>query len=577
MKKTLLSFCLIAGMGIATQAQVVFAVESPAFLQGNYPLNYAKAADGWGVADLTNPANAVLDTLAFAEDGSASDSLACDELINGSAIYGKIAVIYRGACQFGTKAKNAQNKGAVAVIIINNVPDDVTAFGMLGGDSGMAVTIPVIMINQSDGALLKSQIEAGNVVGFIGNKFGYYADDIGFARRDILMAPNYARPLRISETGSEYPVPLGAWVYNFGTQAQTNVVLNATIELNSNNLYNQTSSPLATLAAGDSAWIALPIFSPGTYLAGKYEITYNVSASATDDFAADNTLITAFHLTNDMYSLTPLDNSNMPIATSFYKPSAASGDYEACIHFMDPNGSRVAVEGMYFAVTTTAADSSSLPGTFVETVLYSWNDSFTDLNDPNLAFDNLTGIAFGFYNYTAVSERGQLVYAPFDNPTILADNQRYLFCVKTTDDYIYIGYNSSIDYETTVDYHLQPVGPIGDGGTYYALGFGTEQTTAIGVKMFDKNYLGVEEEQTLSSINPYPNPVQEMLYIPMGDLSGKVRMDIMDIAGKLVKSEVISVNGTMAVNVTGLAAGQYNFRITLEDNTTRNFKVVVSK
>ena len=33
---------------------------------------------------------------------------------------GSIALIKRGACQFGLKALNAQNAGAVAVIIYNN-------------------------------------------------------------------------------------------------------------------------------------------------------------------------------------------------------------------------------------------------------------------------------------------------------------------------------------------------------------------------------------------------------------------------------------------------------------------------
>ncbi|MCZ2443888.1 MAG: T9SS type A sorting domain-containing protein, partial [Flavobacteriales bacterium] len=573
----LLSFGLFIAVGIALQAQVIFAVESPAPFTGSYALNYAKADDGWGVADLTIPANAVLDTLAFVEDGSVGDSLGCNTLTNGSAIFGKIAVVYRGDCQFGTKAKNAQNKGAVAVIIINNVPDDVTAFGMLGGDSGMAVTIPVIMINQSDGALLKNQINVGNVVGFIGNKTGYYPNDLGYNRRDILMAHNYAHPLRIAENSAECTVPLGAWVYNYGINTQTNVKLNAKVDFNSSTIYDETSTPIASLASGDSAWIALPIFSQSTYLLGKYEIKYVVSANATDDFPADNTINTNFYQTEDMYSFVPLDNSNMPIQTAFYKPSTPSGDYEACIHFMDPNASRMAAVGMYFATSSNAADSASFPGTFIETTLYSWDDVFTDLNDPAYAADNINGVAYGSYNYTSNSENGKLVYAPFDTPYILEDNQRYLFCVKTTDTYIFIGYNSTIDYETTIDYHLQPVAPINNGGTYYALGFGTEQTTGIGVKMIDKTHLGVEEEQTLNEIIPYPNPAQDMLYIPMGDLNGKIHLEIMDITGKLVKSDVVTANGTMAVNVAGLAGGQYNFRITMEDNTTRNFKVVITK
>ena len=42
----------------------------------------------------------------------------CNPLINN--LTGKIAVIYRNTCEFGAKALNAQNAGAIGVIIIKN-------------------------------------------------------------------------------------------------------------------------------------------------------------------------------------------------------------------------------------------------------------------------------------------------------------------------------------------------------------------------------------------------------------------------------------------------------------------------
>lgn len=578
MKKLLFTLGLSAGLLAASDAQVIFAVESPLFLQGNYPLNYAKAADGWGVPDLTNPANAVLDTLAFVSDGTAADSLGCNTLTNGSQVAGKIAVVYRGSCQFGTKAKNAQNQGAVAVIIINNVPDDVTQFGMLGGDSGAAVTIPVIMISQDAGALLKNEIENGSVVGFIGNKFGYYNNDIGFTQANILRPVEVARPLLISQNASEYSVQLGAWIYNFGTDTQTNVTLNAQIVFNSSTIYNQTSTAIPTLAPGDSVYVTLPTFSQSAYLAGEYEFTYTSSASLSDQFAADNVLNGSFLLNDNIYSLAPVDSTKMPIASAFYRPSASTGDFESCIHFRDANASRLAVEGLYFAATTTLADTSSFPGTLIEANMYLWDNNFTDLNDPNFAADALTNLAYGFYEFTQVSERGQIVYADFDNTIIMEDNKRYLFCVKTQNANIYFGYNASIDYATNLENYNQPIAPIVDGGTFYALGFGTEVTPAIAVKMIDKNFVGIEEEQVANSIIPYPNPANQAINIPMNGISGLVSIDIMDMNGRLVKTIRTNIAGeTMQVDVTGMSNGQYSFRITTADGKVNTFKVVVTK
>lgn len=578
MKKVLLTLGMSVGLFAASNAQVVFAVESPVSLQGNYALNYAKAADGWGVPDMTNPANAVLDTLAFVSDGTSEDSLGCGQLTNGSQIVGKIAVVYRGNCQFGTKAKNAQNQGAVAVIIINNVPDDVTQFGMLGGDSGAAVTIPVIMISQDAGALLKNEIENGNVVGFIGNKFGYYNNDLGFMQAHILRPVEVARPLRISETSSDYSVQMGAWIYNYGSNDQNDVTLNAQVVFNSNVIYNQTSPPVAMLPAGDSLFVTLPNFSQPTYLAGQYQFTYTISATQTDEFAADNTLNGTFLLNEDVYSLVPVDANKMPVASAFYRPSAATGDYETCIHFQDANASRMAVGGMFFAATTTATDTLSFPGTLIEANMYLWDNNFTDLDDPNFDVSGLTDLAYGFYEFTQISERGQIVYADFDNTIVMEDNKRYLFCVKTQDDYIYLGFNASIDYTTNIANYRQPVGPVIDGGTFYAIGFGGDVTPAIALNMFDKNFVGIEEEQTTNTIVPYPNPANQVINIPMKGISGLVSIDIMDMNGRLVKTIRANVSGeTMQVDVTGISNGQYSFRMTTADGKVNTFKVVVTK
>lgn len=94
------------------------------------------------------------------DDGTAADSLGCNTLTNTSALNGKIALIYRGTCGFTTKVLNAQNAGAIAVIVIQSGTQSATA--MTG--SNPAITIPSVMVSRADGTKLKNAIDLGDTV-----------------------------------------------------------------------------------------------------------------------------------------------------------------------------------------------------------------------------------------------------------------------------------------------------------------------------------------------------------------------------------------------------------------------------
>ena len=90
----------------------------------------------------------------MANDSTGTTSDACEPILNGAEITGKIAMIDRGDCQFGTKVLNAErNNGAIAVIICNNVADPIFAMGP--GMDGGSVTIPSVMVSLQDCNTLK--------------------------------------------------------------------------------------------------------------------------------------------------------------------------------------------------------------------------------------------------------------------------------------------------------------------------------------------------------------------------------------------------------------------------------------
>lgn len=85
---------------------------------------------------------------------------ACQPILNGAALNGKIAYIDRGTCSYDFKVAAAQAAGAVGVIVVNNVAGG--AFEMPGNNP--AITIPSVMISGEEGEPLREDVEAGGTI-----------------------------------------------------------------------------------------------------------------------------------------------------------------------------------------------------------------------------------------------------------------------------------------------------------------------------------------------------------------------------------------------------------------------------
>jgi PA domain-containing protein/type IX secretion system substrate protein len=587
--KKLSLFMILSLIGTFGFAQVIFQIQPPSTpvpLQNTtYPLTYSNegGATDWGSPDLTVPANSVTAELMFVDDGTAGidangnplNQDACEALIN--VLTGKIAVLYRGACEFGSKALAAQNAGAIAVVIINHTGAPV---GMGGGADGLTVTIPVIMISEQDGDYLKADIAAGTITqAFIGNKFGIVADDLGMRKGDVLRARRFSNIQALSKNATEFNVPLGAYVRNFGNQTQSNATLTATITLNATQIYSQ-SATVPTLAMGDSAWVGLPTFSQPWYNQGYYDVQYTVATSPTaDGEPSDNVIDASFMISDSLYSYGRVDPATLlPLSPAGYRSGAYTTDWEGCLAFDDPNGSRLFAMGMTVSASTSSTDV--LTGEFVEARVYQWDDVFTDLNDPAVDFANLVQLDAAFYVYGA-DIQDVPVFIPYSAPIAMADNQRYLFCLNTSSFTIFAGYDSQVDYQTTQDDslygHQQPSIPGASDGAYSLNGFGLDVQLAATVQ-FDAP-VSVAEVDNEMNINPFPNPAVNELNIPVGDRNGSATIEIFDIAGKLIISNAVTFNNNeiVTVDVSAITNGSYVGKMNFEDGTSATFNVVVTR
>lgn len=129
----------------------MFRITSPTSIAGSY----SAAQASFGPRLTSTPVTGKL-VVGVSQDG-------CSALTNAAEIAGNIAVLYRGGCEFGVKVLNAQNAGAIAVVVINNAPGSPTTMGV-GATNPSLITISSVMVSDVTGASIRTQLNAGEEV-----------------------------------------------------------------------------------------------------------------------------------------------------------------------------------------------------------------------------------------------------------------------------------------------------------------------------------------------------------------------------------------------------------------------------
>ena len=177
-------------------------IGAPAEIAGEYFAQSATFGPRLSAEGVTGVVVAALDPA----DAAGPTTLdACSPLTNAAEVAGRIALVNRGSCTFTVKVKNAQDAGAIAVVVANNAANGLP--GMGGGDA--TITIPSVGVQQSTGTAIRTALSSAPVAATLRARPG--SDDsvrwlmgedssaLGGAIRDMWNPTCYSNPAKVTD------------------------------------------------------------------------------------------------------------------------------------------------------------------------------------------------------------------------------------------------------------------------------------------------------------------------------------------------------------------------------------------
>ncbi|PZF71536.1 T9SS type A sorting domain-containing protein [Taibaiella soli] len=620
--------CLVGGTNLAVaQSQYqpmkdnIIANLSSVRLMVNTPTNLtgtkkASIAD-WGA----QPSTPMLNKPVI----QGEDSLAAtNPLTNAAAVAGKVCLLYRGGgISFVTKATAAASAGAIAVIIVNNVPGDPIA---MGGGTGVALGIPVMMVTQADGDLINEALH-NNVPVTV--SFGTWA--LG-ATHDLGIVGNYqATPhatnvpyTQLAGTSGAFPYSFicGGGVANYGTATEHNIVVTDSVYWTptggSASFKAAHSYTIDSIAPADSIKFGFNA-TPYTLAAPTGQGSYSHNYSMTYDSVAlegtpQDNLYTFNHNISDSivckgaYDFTKYE----PNVSISIQPAGGSNNFTMGPIFYMPNGGYASKVQYYLSINPPA----SLENLTASVYVFKWTDTLQ--KDSTIEAGELQLMGANIKNFTSADTFGVFtVDLTDDNGSPFAQidaNSHYWVAVEAP-------LGSFLGMDKTASWFSRAYGFYLAGGVRAAAGtadpaesiIGTDLNTGLadpnnvfGVYPFAGNALFIDSVQfdrynevpavamhmyktapvgvknvtkNIGNVTLFPNPAQGStnVSVELNNASKNVTYKVIDALGRSMYSETHHnvQSEKVSLDVSRYAAGNYYLLIGTDNGTTfKKFTVI---
>ena len=262
--------------------------------------------------------------LVLVNDGVNITSDAAEVIINTTELSGKIALVDRGLVRFDLKVSRAQDAGALAVVIANDVEGD--AIFPPSGES--TDPVPVIFVSENSGINLKALLSTGNPV--------------SVTLFTSLLTVNEGESATEFQTNIRLHAPAtlepGSSVSHWSEDASPNLLMEPSINSGLNE--NLDLSPLLMKDIGWSTRdIAIPHLNYELWL-NEYGIALtDLNAAATDDLDNDgiSNIVEYFQNLNPLQANTSslsLDNNTLSLRR-YLLPNDLERSYETSINLSE--------------------------------------------------------------------------------------------------------------------------------------------------------------------------------------------------------------------------------------------------
>jgi hypothetical protein len=512
---------------------LVVEITHPTSLSGSYIHGFQ--GSGWGVS-ATLPAPAI-GQMEWAYDIT-PDSLVCDTITNDYT--GKVVMVRRGACQFGDKAFYAQQSGAVACVICNNATG---VINLAGGTLGPQVTIPVVMLDDADCALIDAAIANGDSVSMTIRQPNIFS---GVSKYAYETPQSHIQPLQDMEIT----------IVNGTGSTASNVTVNAEVTDPSGTVTTLTET-VPTVAA-DSI-VTVTFATPYTPVdTGDYSVAF--SSSITADTVLDAFRIGDSKWTNDVqanyawvgvtdqgftdagyrfdmgnaYLAGPNGGIVRQASFALNNANAYIGEtFNILLYEIDPAAGGTITDYNQFSTpvaaashTITAADTAAADIELFETLfdINSGADSFLMKRDTQYLL--------------VVNYQGNAASPILPSPRFTTAGDGDYLSISTTvfTDQLYLG------------------GFQGGPKAFIRLHIGEAATTNVSAEKIDQDNFAV-----------FPNPTTDQINVELTleEISSNVNVDLIDIRGTLLEERVYSnvQNETYQFNTNELPAGTYFIRV----------------
>jgi hypothetical protein len=543
----------------------------------------------------------------------------------GSGVSGKIALILRGDCEFSQKAKNAQDAGATAIVIVNHTSGG--PVGMGPGGSAASVNIPVFMISKEDGDAIAAAIDGGQTVKMSISQWGNgFNHDLGIVKSGVSMWHNYSTPGNQFENGgagdAAYKGINGAVIANYGSSDETNVTLRTILTFTPNGgsptEIRRDSVTRPTFQVGDS------IISPfkneyyslmSSKTPGRYDLTYEVFADNADEYVADNKMTYSFYVDHRIFSKGRYDFANFrPFSTGSYAYSNGAAFMWGPIYHVAKGGYKI--EKVQFAVSQNQVTDISGLGS-LNVIIWKWKDGTGGQPaDGLIQSGEATPIGVATKKFVAGDTSGQMftveVTDAFDqNKGIVSEDNTDYWVTAVMPSNTFLACDGKLNYQVRAfnryrtDQYTELYAPMfqgvndafsaspnnlaqpfpfeastqADSARFAQQRKGTVPAIPMIMGLFPVSVKDLTIGNSLFDMTVYPNPAKEemKLNVKLDKVAESFHYTILSVDGKVVISDKYRnvQNKEFNISVKDLAAGQYFIIATADDKAiTRPFTVV---